>query len=398
MRKSLVVLTLGLAFSCSVFAQSKDKEEAKDSTYKFTMVKELKYTPVKNQYRSGTCWSFSGTSFLESELLRMGKGEYDLSEMFVVRNSYKDKADHYVRMHGSTNFAGGGGFPDVINSLKYYGAVPEEAYPGLLAGEKGHVHGEMDAVLRAMADAVIKNNNKQLSPVWKKAFDGVLDAYLGDYPKSFVYKGKSYTPQSFAKELGINPDDYVEIGSYTHHPFYTKFVLEIPDNWVWADVYNVPLEDFEKIMDYSIDKGYSIAWASDVSEKGFAWKKGVAVVPEKDVNDLSDLEKGKWSKLSDKEKDEQLFNGKEKVISQEMRQLAFDNYNTTDDHGMHIVGIAKDQWGNKYYYTKNSWGSDNHEYKGLFYASRAFVLLKSTSIMVNKKAIPPDIAKKLGII
>jgi bleomycin hydrolase len=396
-KKIALFLCIGLIYLSNLFAQKSEEKKSDDSTYHFTMIKQLKTTPVKNQYRSGTCWSFSGISFIESELIRMGKGEYDLSEMFVVRNAYKEKADKYIRMHGATNFASGGEFHDVINCIRDYGIVPEEAYKGLLEGEKGHVHGEMDAVLKAMLDAVMKNNNKQLSPAWKKGFDCLLDAYLGDYPNSFTYKGKTYTPKSFAAELGINPDDYIEIGSYTHHPFYTKFILEIPDNWVWADIYNVPLNDFERILDNAIETGYTIAWGSDVSDKGFVWKKGIAIVPEKDVADLSDLERGKWDKLSEKEKEEQIYNGKEKTITQEMRQHAFDNYNTTDDHGMHIVGIAKDQWGNKFYYVKNSWGSENHIYNGFFYASKPFVLMNTTSIMINKKALPADIAKKLGI-
>jgi len=389
------LLSLGLA--TLLFNLSFAQDEKKDSSYSFTVIKELKHTPVKNQYRSGTCWDFSAISFFESELLRMGKGEYDLSEMFCSRYAYEKKAELYVRMQGKNNFGAGGEFHDVVYVMRNYGIVPEEVYTGLVIGEKNHVHGEMDAVLKGIVDAIIKNPNKQLTPVWQKAYASALDAYLGPVPEKFNYKGKTYTPKSFFEELNLNLDDYVELTSFSHHPFYSKFILEVSDNWLWSEVYNVPLNEFEQILDYAIDNGYTIAWGSDVSEKGFAWKKGVAVVPETDVAELSDLERAKWDKMSDKEKDEKLFNGKEKTITQEMRQKAFDNYQTTDDHGMHIVGKAKDQYGNIYFIVKNSWGTDSNPYKGYFYASKPFVLYKTTNVMVHKNAIPPVIRQKLGI-
>ncbi len=376
-----------LSISVLLFIGIQAQETKKIGGFTFTTVKDLKATPVKNQNKSGTCWSFSGISYFESELLRMGKGEFDLSEMFVVRNAYAEKADKYVRWHGAINFAGGGELHDVMNVIRKNGIVPNEAYPGLLEGDKYPVHGELDGMLKAIVDQIIKNPNGKLSPVWPRIINDVLDEYLGKYPEKFTYKGKEYTPQSFTKELGINPDDYVEITSYTHHPFYEQFVIELPDNWSGSSVYNVPINELTSIIDNSLMNGYTVAWASDVSDEGFSFKKGVAIVPEQE-----------WSDMEKKEKDS-IFNHpvKQKVITQEARQKAFDNYMTTDDHGMHIVGIAKDQTGQKYYKVKNSWGFKNSDYEGYFYASEAFVLLGTTNIMVNKNAIPRDIAKKLNL-
>ncbi len=387
-------------FSTIVNAQEKDTTN-KDEGYKFEVVKENPATSVKNQYRSGTCWSFSGLGLIEAELLRMGKGTFDLSEMFVVRNAYADKIAKYVRFHGNLNFAGGGGFSDVFKVIKDYGIVPEEAYNGKVIGEEKHIHGEMDAVFKAFADAVIKNKNRKLTPVWKKGFDGMLDAYLGDYPKTFTYEGVEYTPESFRKMLGINADDYIEITSYSHHPYYETFVMELPDNWMLSKTYNVPLDKLIEIIDYAIEEGYTMAWGADVSEKGFSWKTGVSIVPDEKTTDLIGTEKEKWEKLTDKEKKKALFSFenpvKEKEITQEMRQEGYDNYTTTDDHGMLITGIAKDQNGGKYYFVKNSWDVGDHIYKGYFYASEAFVKYKTMNIVLHKDAVPKKIRKKLGI-
>jgi len=376
------------------------QEEKKEEGFEFKVVKQVKSTPVKNQHRSGTCWSFSGLSFFEDELLRMGKGEFDLSEMFVVRNSYADKGEKYVRFHGSLNFGGGGSFQDVVNTIAKYGIVPESAYKGLQYGEDGHVHGEMDAVLKGYVDAVLKNKNKKLSTAWVKGMNGILDAYLGDYPNTFSYNGKEYTPKSFTKELGINADDYVMISSYTHHPFYKPFIIEVPDNWSYGSVYNLPLNEMMEVIDNAIQNEYAVAWAADVSEKGFKYNKGVALVPEKKLDDLTDSEKSKWEGLSAKEKAKQLYDitgpTTEKVITQELRQEEFDNYTTTDDHGMVIEGIALDQKGNQFYIVKNSWGESN-VYDGYFYASKSFVQFKTMSILVNKNSIPKNIRKKLGL-
>jgi len=392
-----VLVLLTIVFSISILAQEAD---VKSDGYQFEMVKELKTSSVKDQYRSGTCWSFAGISFLESELIRKGKGEHNLSEMFIVRQAYSDKARLTVRMHGNLNFGPGGAFHDVTSMWKKYGIVPEEAYAGLVIGEDNHIHGEMDAVLNAYVEGVIKNKNKKLTPVWHKGFNSMLDAYLGDYPSKFDYKGKSYTPNSFADEMGLNMDDYIEISSYSHHPFYETFVLEVPDNWMWGQVYNVPMDEMIEVMDNAIDKGYTVAWAADVSEKGFAYRKGVAIVPTANTEEMNDAEILKWQEMSEKEKLSQLYKfdgpGSEKNITQEMRQKAYDNYQTTDDHGMHIVGIAKDQKGSKYYYVKNSW-SDSNVYDGYFYASIPFIKYKTMCIMVHKDAVPKSIKKKLGL-
>ncbi|MFA6235595.1 MAG: C1 family peptidase, partial [Bacteroidota bacterium] len=359
-----------------------------EAGYRFTMVKSLPATPVKNQSSTNTCWSFSSISMLESELLRLGKGEFDLSEMFIVRDVYERKARRYVRLHGSAAFAGGGAFNDVSTILREHGMVPDEAYPGLSYGSEKHLHNELDGVLRAYVDAVIKNDNGELSTAWFKGLQGILDAYLGAAPTDFTWNGKKYTPRSFADNvMGLNPDDYVLLSSYTHHPFYSQFVLEVPDNWDLGTVYNVSLDELMRTIDNAIDEGYTVAWASDVSEKGFNFKKGMAIIPEKEWSDMS---KGRQDSVF-------LAPGPEKIITQEVRQSGFDNYATTDDHGMHITGIAKDENGGTYYYVKNSWGLKNSKYDGWFYASKAFVEYKTMSIMLNKNGIPADIRKKLGL-
>ncbi len=400
MKHLLLSILVSLFFVTYSQAQETDKQE-KEEGYTFEMIKDIPTTSVKNQYRSGTCWSFSGISFIESELIRKGKGEYDLSEMFVVRNSYEEKAIKYVRFQGNFNFGGGGAFHDVTHVMKHYGIVPEEVYNGLLEGEENHIHGELDAISEAYVDVVVKNKNRKLSSSWFKGYQGILDAYLGEYPENFTYQGKDYTPQSFAAELEINPDDYIEIGSYTHHPFYEKFIIEVPDNWLLDYIYNVPEDEMMDVINYSIENGYTVAWGADVSEKGFSWKNGVAIVPEDDRNDLSGTEKEKWEKLTKKEREDALykFDGpvKEKTITQEMRQAEFDNYQTTDDHGMLLTGTAKDQDGNLYYKVKNSWGDSNHKYDGYFFASEAFVKLKTIDIMIHKDAIPKNIKKKLNL-
>jgi bleomycin hydrolase len=400
MKPNIFLLCL-IFLASAIGLQAQDTEKKADSGYRFTVVKQLPATSVKNQYRSGTCWSFSGIAFLESELLRMGKDTFDLSEMFVVRKAYEDKATMYIRFNGKHNFGGGGAAHDVTDVLAKYGMVPEEVYSGKVIGEDNHIHGEMDAVLDADVNAVLKNDNKKLTPVWHNGFDGLLDAYLGAVPEKFTYKGKEYTPQTFAQMLGLNADDYVEITSYIHHPFWQPFIIEIPDNWALGNVYNVPLEDLTRIIDNSIEKGYTVVWGSDVSEKGFSWKNGVAVVPDKKAPEFAGMESEKWSKMSDADKEKLLYKFDkpvpERTITQEIRQKEFDNYQTTDDHGMLLTGIAKDQNGNVYYIIKNSWGTDGSPYKGYFYASKPFVQLKTMDIMVNKNAIPADIRKKLGL-
>jgi bleomycin hydrolase len=384
----------------SVFAENDKKEEIKG--YVFEDEIQLPTTPVKNQYRSGTCWSFSGLSFLESEMLRLGKPEVDLSEMFVVWHTYSDKAEKHVRVHGNLNFAAGGAFHDVTNAIREYGIVPESVYDGLNYGEEKHVHGEMDRVLKQHVDAVVENKNRKLSTVWHESINGTLNSYLGELPQKFEYEGKQYTPQSFASDyIGLNMDDYVEISSYTHHPFYSKFILEVPDNWSWDEVYNVPVDELSQIIEYALKNDFTVAWAADVSEKGFATSnKGVAVLPAAPSEDMSDAEIAKWEAMPEKDKEKELYKLDQPVpeleVTQEMRQIAFDNYQTTDDHGMHIVGTAKDQEGHLFYKVKNSWG-DYNKYKGYFYASKAYVDYKTMCIMVHKDAIPQNIKEKLEL-
>jgi len=388
----------------SLCAQGNEKKiDLKTEGYQFKDVVRLPTTDVKNQYRSGTCGSFSGLSYVESEMMRIKKNEDvpDLSEMFIVNKCYTNKAERFVRMHGKTNFGGGGAFHDVMFVLKNYGIYPEEEYRGLEYGTENHVHGEMDELLSNYVEGIVKNKNKKLSPVWKKGFQNQVNTYLGEPAKDFKYKGKTYTSQTFMKDVvGINPDDYVEITSYTHHPFYSTFVLEIPDNWLWNSVYNVPLPEITEIIDHALKNGYSIGWASDVSHKGFAYNKGVAVIPDVVIENTAGMEKDKWETLTEKEKSSLIYDiakpGKEMKITQEMRQLVFDNYETTDDHGMHIVGIAKDQNGKEYYIVKNSW-SKKGIYGGYFYASKAFIELQTTNFMIHKDGIPKNIRGKLKI-
>ena len=321
--------------------------------------------------------------------------------MFVATKAYTDKEKKYVRLHGNLNFAGGGAFNDVSYVMENMGMVPEEAYKGLEYGTDGHVHGEFDNLLRAYMDGVLENKNRQLSTAWFNGLDGILDAYLGEYPKSFNYKGIEYTPESFMENMGINMDNYVMLSSFTHHPFYETFIIEVPDNWAWGEVYNVKLEELIEVIDNSIDKGYTVAWATDVSEKGFQYSKGLAVVPSDDIEDMDNLEKSKWDDFTESEKQAFIHDSSsikpEKKITQQLRQDAFDNYQTTDDHGMHIVGTATDQNGNEYYKVKNSWGIENHVYGGYLYASKAFVEYKTLSILIHKDGIPKKLREKLGL-
>lgn len=333
--------------------------------------------------------------------MRKGGPELDLSEMYTVRQCYLDKADKYMRMDGTTNFAAGGSALDVPYVWNRYGAVPESVYSGLQYGEDKHVHGELDAVLKAYLDAVRRNPNKRLSTAWRKGYEAILDAYLGAMPDTFTVDGKSYTPQSYAKSLGLDVNDYVALTSFTHHPFYEPFVLELPDNWLWAEYYNVPVEELKTVVDEAIDKGYSVAWAADVSEGGFKWNEGFAVMPKPtDAADLEGTELSRWVKLSDKERAKKQYeiNGpcEEIVVTQQSRQEMFDRRETTDDHGMEIVGIATDQNGNRYYKVKNSWDT-NQVYDGFIYVSEPYFLAKTIDIYVNKDAVPKDIKKKLGI-
>ena len=391
MKKSILIAALGL-FSLNITAQDAPKEEG----FVFTTVKENPITSIKNQNRSSTCWSFSSLGFLESELLRMGKGEYDLSEMFVVHHTMVDRAQNYVRYHGDSSFSPGGSFYDIMFCLKNYGLVPQEAMPGIMYGDTLPVHNELDAVAGAYTNAIAKGKLTKLSPVWKNGLSAIYDTYLGKCPEKFTYKGKEYTPKTFGESLGINPDDYVSLTSYTHHPFYTQFAIEIQDNWRWGQSYNLPIDEFMQVFDNAINNGYPIAWGSDVSEQGFT-RDGVAVMPDTEkVQELSGSDMAHWLKMKPEEKKLNTKPQPQKWCTQEERQEAYDNWETTDDHGMLIYGIAKDQEGNDYYMVKNSWGKAG-KYDGLWYASKAFVRYKTMNIVVNKNALPKEIAKKLGI-
>ena len=399
MKKSLsLIIAIVMIFGSSLFAQETEKKETKG--FVFTDVISIPNTSVKNQYKSGTCWSFSGIAFVEAELLKSTGKEYDLSEMFCVNHTYSDRATKYVRLNGSLNFGSGAEVADVFRVITEYGMVPDEAYPGLNYGEENHVHGEMDEVLKSYVDAIIKNKNKRLTPVWHEGFDKLLATYLGELPSTFTYEGKEYTPQSFRDMAGFNVDNYIEITSYTDHPFYTEYALEISDNWLWEKTWNVPMDEMMAIIDNALESGYTVNWGADVSDKGFSWKNGVAIMPLQERNDLSGSEKEKWEALTPKERQDAIFSFdgpvKEVTATQEMRQQNYDNYMVTDDHGMLIVGTATDQDGNKYYKIKNSWGDEGHIYDGYFYASVPYVQLQTISIAVNKKAVPATIMKKLG--
>lgn len=400
--KKLLSAVMMAVTGLSVCAQE-PVEEKNDSTggFVFTDVKVVKTTPVKDQNKSGTCWCFASTSFFEDEIMRKGGPELDLSEMYTVRQCYLDKADNYVRMNGATNFAAGGSVMDVPYVWKRYGAVPEEVYSGLAYGEEKHVHGELDAVLKAYLDAVRRNPNKRISTAWRKGYEAILDAYLGAVPETFTVDGVTYTPQSYAASLPIDVDDYVGITSFTHHPYYEPFVLEVADNWLWGKYYNVPMEEMKAIVDASIENGYPVVWAADVSEGGFNWNKGYAVMPKPtNAADLEGTELARWVKLSDKERSKKQFEidgpVDEIAVTQELRQEGFDRQETTDDHGMEIVGIATDQNGNRYYKVKNSWDT-NQVYDGFFYVSEPYFLAKTIDVYVNKAVLPKDIKKKLGL-
>lgn len=380
------IVVLSLATSLT---KAQERTNKKDSEYKFTVIKDNEATPVQNQNQTSTCWSFSSLSYFESEMMRLGKGkEFNLSEMFVVRKVYPMKADNYVRMHGKTNFGEGGGFPDVIKVLKEHGMMPEEAYTGKKDPGAPHNHKLLETTLtNILKPASLDETQKIDFDFIHNTIGAACDEYLGKVPEKFEYKGKTYTPKSYGEATGLNPDDYILLTSFTHHPFYKPFVLEIPDNWNWQPVYNLPLNELQEVMSSSINNGFTFAWGADVSEKGFMRADGLAIVPEKPFAQMSDEEKKSLS----------VKPHKQLAVTQDLRQKAFDNYETQDDHGMHVTGMVKDQDGTPYYIVKNSWGKESNQCGGYFYASESYVLYKTTSIMIHKKALPAAIAKKLGI-
>lgn len=380
-------LFLFCAASLQIIAQPATNR--KDSEYRFSTVKNLEATPVQNQNQTSTCWSFSSLSFFESELIRLGKGkEFNLSEMFVVNKVYSLKADNFIRMHGKTNFGEGGGFPDAIQVLRQYGLVPEEIYSGKKDLKSPHNHHLLETTLSNILRPSAQEETQKIDfSFLHNTVAATVDEFLGKTPEKFDYKGKSYTPRTYADATGLNPDDYIFLTSFSHHPFYEAFVLEIPDNWNWQKVYNLPLAEFSEVMRNAIQSGYTIAWGADVSEKGFMRADGLAIVPEKPFSEMTEEER---KSLATKPV-------KQLSMTQELRQKAFDNYETQDDHGMHIIGLAKDQNETNYYVVKNSWGRESNQCDGYFFASESYVLYKTTSIMLHKKALPVAVAKKLGI-
>lgn len=395
----MIALTAGMA----AWAQSDSTAVKKDSVegWHFTTVDSVAITPVKDQNRSSTCWAFSTLGFLESEVLRMKGQVVDFSEMYVVSKTMMDRATYCVRMYNEPHFSPGGSAYDVIYCMDHYGLVPQEAMPGIrygwTAGDTLPVHNELDRVAGGYVKGL--SGLKRLSPVWREGLQAIYDTYLGPCPEEFELNGKKYTPKSFVESLGLSAEDYVSITSYTHHPFYERFALEVPDNWRMDQMYNVPLEDMMRIIDNALANGYTLAWAADVSEVGFT-RKGIGVVPDDDKGaDITGSDMAKWVGMSADKKKEELTKKPlpEKTITQQMRQDAFDNWETTDDHGMQIFGTAKDQNGKRYYMVKNSWGAIRSDYKGVWYVSEAFMQYKTNDILVHKNAIPKDIRKKLNI-
>ena len=401
--KKILTIALALFVAAGNVSAAKKKSAAKQSNKPvFTIVKEIPVTSMKDQNRSGTCWDYSTISFFEAEILKATGKKYDLCESFIANKTYMDRAIQVVRYHGDCQFAQGGSAEDVLATLKTHGICPEDAmpFPGSLYGDSLNNFNEFFGVLEPYVAAVAKSSAKKISNAWKNGFQGILDAYLGKCPEKFTFEGKEYTPKSFMNTLGLNLDDYVSITSYTHHPFYTTFAVEVQDNWRFPQSYNLPMEEMMEIIDNAIEQGYTVAWGGDVSEDGFT-RKGLAyAVDTKATESLAGSDMARWLKLAPTKRTSILDSlgckVPEVVPTQEMRQERFDNWELTDDHGMHIYGIAKDQNGKEYYMVKNSWG-ETGDYKGTWYMTKAFIAANTMDYLVNKNAIPADIRKKLGI-
>ena len=404
--KKFFTIAMTMLFATAAMAQDAAKAEKKDSADQnkpvFTVIKQNSISSIKNQARSGTCWNYATLAYFESEILKKSNKTYDLCEMFVCNKNYMDRAITKVRMHGDAQFSQGGSMYDVLYVLKNDGICPEEAMPapGTMYGDTLNNFNEFFSVMEPYVDAVAKNRAPKLSKAWKAGLQGILDAYLGKCPETFVYEGKTYTPQEFANSLGLNFDDYVTITSYTHHPFYTSFAVEVQDNWRQPGSWNLPMDEMAAVIDNAIMNGYTVAWGGDVSESGFTRDGLALLIDEKAPQGLEGSDMARWLKLTPAQKKNKIkeagVNVKEMQPSQEQRQEEYDNWTLTDDHGMLIYGIAKDQTGREYYMVKNSWG-ETGEYKGTWYMSKNFIIAKTMDYMVNKNAIPKNIRKKLGI-
>lgn len=363
--KNAIIITLIGVFALSLPLNAQKHPD-------FTITHQCKTSTVKSQDNTGTCWAYTTVSFLESEILRKGGKEYDLSEMYIVRNTYPYKAELYIRYHGNNNFGQGGQAHDAVKAWREFGLVPESVYPGIMYGGSFHTHSVMEAALKTVVDR-FADAEKKLPPQWINHYEAILNGFLGPNPTSFDFEGNTYTPESFAKSLDINPDDYIEFTSYSHRPYYKPFVLELPDNWAHELYYNLPFEDFLALMKHALQNGYSIAWDGDVSGDGFDHRKGKAVL------------------LSD---EKELLN---KKGAQDFRQILFNNFTATDDHLMHLTGLAKDKQGKLWFQTKNSWGDSSNEYDGYLYMSEEYITGMTIAFMVHKDAVPAEIKKNLGL-
>ena len=373
MRFAAVALLMGA--TTQLFAQEAEEQPI----YRFTETVNVKHTPVDNQGSSGTCWCFAGTGFVEAEILRKYGKEFNLAEMYFVRNAWTEKVVKYVKMHGCNTLSQGGEVCDVLYALDKYGMIPDADYDGKVIGETRHMHNEMNEVITNFAKSIVKRSNGRLTPTWQKAMPGILDAYLGEVPESFTVDGKKYTPKSFAEAYKLNVDDYIEIASFTDQAYNKPFMVEIPDNWTWTPAYNLEFDKLFEALDYALEHGFTVGWAQDVSDKGFSRKLGVAIVPEDPESERL------WEEVV-----------AEKTISAEDHQKAYDNWETTDDHSMLVVGIAKDQNGTKYYKIKNSWGEAG-PYKGYWYCSESFVRLHTVFFTLHKDALSKAMKKDLGL-
>lgn len=391
MRK--IVLTAAMIFTAVV-------SSAQDSGYQFNTIVNQKATSVKNQASTGTCWCFAATSFMESELIRMGKGEFDLSEMYIVRQKYMNQLEDNFLRNGKGNIGEGSLAHTFKNAYKKVGIVPEEVYAGICYDSKTHNHGELTGYMTAIADVAVKRKSR--SPQYNRLMNYLFDQYLGEIPRQFEYKGKKYTPEGFTKSLGLNMDDYIEITSFTHKPYYKPFAVEVPDNWEHEQMYNVPLDEMIEIMNQALKSGYTICWDGDVSEKGFGYRHGVAINPELEkVEDYSTTDRARFEKMTSQERTNEAFKFAkpfpEVKVTPEIRQEGYEKFVTTDDHLMHITGIAEDENGTKYYITKNSWNSDSNKFGGYLNMSESYVRAKTISVMIHKDALSKDLRKKLGL-